>query len=72
MEYLEEGFGGVGTSFACFLMCFVHMAKKIYEKTRAFDPSVAAMVIMHVYQLHFSRNDTEYQKRLAVPEEWDQ
>ncbi|ETN12824.1 hypothetical protein PPTG_08862 [Phytophthora nicotianae INRA-310] len=61
---LYESFGGDGSPYK-FLMCYFHVAKKIYEKTRSFDTNVAAMVMRDLHELHFSRSDSEFQERKA-------
>ncbi|RLN66963.1 hypothetical protein BBJ28_00026211 [Nothophytophthora sp. Chile5] len=67
---LQEVFGGEGSSFR-FLMCLFHVAKKVYEKIRALDAGVGAMVLRHVHELHFSRSESEFYERLAeVQAEW--
>ncbi|ETP48170.1 hypothetical protein F442_06057 [Phytophthora nicotianae P10297] len=61
---LYESFGGDGSPYK-FLMCYFHVAKKIYGKTRSFDTNVAAMVMRDLHELHFSRSDSEFQERKA-------
>ncbi|OWZ12662.1 hypothetical protein PHMEG_00014141 [Phytophthora megakarya] len=59
---LSESFGGDSSPYK-FLMCYFHVAKKIYEKTRAFDIGIAAMVMRDLHEMHFSRCDSEFQER---------
>ncbi|OWZ07863.1 LOW QUALITY PROTEIN: hypothetical protein PHMEG_00019687 [Phytophthora megakarya] len=59
---LSESFGGDSSPYM-FLMCYFHVAKKIYEKTRAFDTGIEAMVMRDPHEMHFSRCDSEFQER---------
>uniref|UniRef100_H3GJD5 SWIM-type domain-containing protein n=1 Tax=Phytophthora ramorum TaxID=164328 RepID=H3GJD5_PHYRM len=66
---LQDAFS-INSAFR-FLMCFFHVAKKVYEKTRCLDSSVAAMVLRHLHELHFTSTETEFNKKLAeVKAEW--
>eukprot|EP00644_Phytophthora_capsici_P011090 jgi/Phyca11/110431/e_gw1.18.655.1 len=37
-----------------FLMCYFHVAKKIYEKTRSLTPARATEVMEDIHDLHFT------------------
>ena len=64
MECAERRFGA--RQFFQISNVYFHVAKKIYEKSKAFDSSVSAMVIRHIDPLHFLRSDEGYQERLTT------
>ncbi|GMF43447.1 unnamed protein product [Phytophthora fragariaefolia] len=67
---LHAVFGGEDGSFRV-LMCYFHVAKKVYEKPRALSSEAGAMVLRHLHELHYARNERDYNKQLAdVQEEW--
>ncbi|OWZ11619.1 hypothetical protein PHMEG_00015330 [Phytophthora megakarya] len=43
----------------CFLMCYFHVAKKVFEKTRSLTPHVAASVMKDLHTLHFTFSQDE-------------
>ncbi|KAE9265846.1 hypothetical protein PR003_g32329, partial [Phytophthora rubi] len=54
-----------------FLMCYFHVAKKIYEKTRGMLPDTAASVMTDLHELHFSTCEESFHQKLAeVQESW--
>ncbi|OWZ15643.1 hypothetical protein PHMEG_00010681 [Phytophthora megakarya] len=68
---LSESFGGDSSPYM-FLMRFFHVAKKIYEKTRAFDAGIEAMVIRDLHEMHFSRCDSEFQEHKEdILQKWE-
>ncbi|GMF48123.1 unnamed protein product [Phytophthora fragariaefolia] len=67
---LHAVFGGEDSSFRV-IMCYFHVAKKVYEKTRALSSEAGAMVLRHLHELHYARKVRDYNKHLAdVQEEW--
>ncbi|GMF38907.1 unnamed protein product [Phytophthora fragariaefolia] len=67
---LHTVFGGEDSSFRV-LMCYFQVAKKVYEKTRALSTEAGATVLRHLHELHYARNERDYNKQLAdVQEEW--
>ncbi|RLN60404.1 hypothetical protein BBJ28_00011186 [Nothophytophthora sp. Chile5] len=38
----------------CFVMCYFHVAKKVFEKTRSLTPSVAVFVMADIHYVHFA------------------
>ncbi|KAJ8527456.1 hypothetical protein ON010_g14806 [Phytophthora cinnamomi] len=67
---LQAVFGGEASSLRV-LMCYFHVAKKVFEKTRALDSESGAMVLRHLHELHFARDERAYNDQLAeVQEEW--
>ncbi|EGZ16162.1 hypothetical protein PHYSODRAFT_409628, partial [Phytophthora sojae] len=43
-----------------YLMCFYHVVAKVFEKTRALQPSHAKLVMTGVYDMHFSLSEAEF------------
>ncbi|RLN82977.1 hypothetical protein BBJ28_00011308 [Nothophytophthora sp. Chile5] len=56
-----------------FLMCYFHVAKKVYEKTRSLTPRVAAFVMADIHDLHIAVSEMEFHGKLVeVEAKWPQ
>eukprot|EP00644_Phytophthora_capsici_P018225 jgi/Phyca11/127340/e_gw1.68.196.1 len=49
-----------------FLVCFFHVAKKIYEKTRCLSPGIATSVMEDIPDLHFASSELDFHRTLTV------
>ncbi|KAG6608822.1 uncharacterized protein IUM83_14815 [Phytophthora cinnamomi] len=52
-----------------FLMCYFHVAKKVFEKTRSLPPAMAASVMEAIHKMHFAASESAYLKVLVEAQE---
>ncbi|KAG3157821.1 hypothetical protein PI124_g12003 [Phytophthora idaei] len=54
-----------------YLMCYFHVAKKVFEKTRSMVAASAASVMADIHDLHFTTSEAVFHENLAeVQERW--
>ncbi|KAG3131945.1 hypothetical protein PC128_g26532 [Phytophthora cactorum] len=54
-----------------YLMCYFHVAKKVFEKTRSMVATSAASVMADIQDLHFTTSEAAFHEKLAeVQERW--
>ena len=53
-----------------YLMCFFHVMKNVKDRTRSCTSATKSAIFKHIYKMHFSENQTEFEKdmRAAIDE----